>query len=205
MSKQYTRALWGISGVLLLAVFAIAFYRQDSPTVANPLPSPSSDKIWPEWAIADSIDKKFFTRYIDSITYDTMYFVCRMTPEGDTIPDKVYIEYDNDSICSFRYYLNNNGDTVLLDYFHTEIQPSSHDTALLLMDSMFQKSRNSVLNSDEQKLVDDIANYLEQIEQHNTIIDTTSIQTPVKKKADSIAQQPSTFNSIVVHEDHNLK
>lgn len=110
-------------------------------------------------------NSKFFIRYIDTITLDTMYFVCRIDIHGDTIPDQIEVRYANDSICSYQYYLNNNGDTVLLDYSRQQDQIAQQDTLVWENDSLFNEVQDSILNADEQRLIEDVTEYLDRIAQ----------------------------------------
>ena len=120
MRKNHQISLWVVSLVLTVVAFACVIYRsvqtkeggtdKQAHTLKFPKDSENMDT---------GGNSKFFIRYIDTITLDTMYFVCRIDIHGDTIPDQIEVRYANDSICSYQYYLNNNGDTVLsVSYTH---------------------------------------------------------------------------------------
>lgn len=166
MRKNHQISLWVVSLVLTVVAFACVIYRsvqtkeggtdKQAHTLKFPKDSENMDT---------GGNSKFFIRYIDTITLDTMYFVCRIDIHGDTIPDQIEVRYANDSICSYQYYLNNNGDTVLLDYSRQQDQIAQQDTLVWENDSLFNEVQDSILNADEQRLIEDVTEYLDRIAQ----------------------------------------
>lgn len=65
----------------------------------------------------------------------------------------------------YQYYLNNNGDTVLLDYSRQQDQIAQQDTLVWENDSLFNEVQDSILNADEQRLIEDVTEYLDRIAQ----------------------------------------
>ena len=151
MRKNHQISLWVVSLVLTVVAFACVIYRsvqtkeggtdKQAHTLKFPKDSENMDT---------GGNSKFFIRYIDTITLDTMYFVCRI---------------DIHSICSYQYYLNNNGDTVLLDYSRQQDQIAQQDTLVWENDSLFNEVQDSILNADEQRLIEDVTEYLDRIAQ----------------------------------------
>ncbi len=204
MRKKKIRYLWDLTGVLLIAVAAIAFYRHERTDKRCGYVVPTEADV-PERGLNNTPTKKFFTRYIDTITLDTMYFVCKLNQAGDTIPDQINLTYANDSVAMCRYYLNNRGDTVLLDYYLQQDKLAPAITALPVTDSLFRNVKDSVINEDEQRLISDISGYLDRIS-HNvdpntyrTVPDTT--HRVVVRDTDSIPVRNTTFNSIIVPDE----
>ena len=143
MRKNHQISLWVVSLVLTVVAFACVIYRsvqtkeggtdKQAHTLKFPKDSENMDT---------GGNSKFFIRYIDTITLDTMY-----------------------SICSYQYYLNNNGDTVLLDYSRQQDQIAQQDTLVWENDSLFNEVQDSILNADEQRLIEDVTEYLDRIAQ----------------------------------------
>lgn len=198
-NKNY---LWNLTGVLLIMVSTIAFYRYERPADKRCGYVVPDELDVPEWKLDDTLTKKFFTRYIDTITLDTMYFVCKLSQDGDTIPDQICLTYANDSVAMFRYYMNSMGDTVLLDYFLQQDKLVPTDTAFPVTDSLFRNVKNSVINEDEQRLISDISGYLDRINHgvdphFNRTVTGTTYEVTVRD-SDSIPARKATFNSIIV-------
>ena len=90
MRKNHQISLWVVSLVLTVVAFACVIYRsvqtkeggtdKQAHTLKFPKDSENMDT---------GGNSKFFIRYIDTITLDTMYFVCRIDIHGDTIPDQI--------------------------------------------------------------------------------------------------------------------
>lgn len=148
---------------LVVGAYVYTNRKQKHPSL------PATDRDFPAWADSTSMQGKFFTRYIDTLTCDTMYFVCRYDENGDTIPDLVRITYPNDSVMEFRYYLDNNGDTVLQDYF----QPAMltylpTDSATRMADSLYRITKDSVMAEESEELINDLSAFLERINRQDT-------------------------------------
>ena len=110
--------------------------------------------------------RRFFMRHIDPATEDTFYFVCFKTPEGDTLPDVVPVAHPNGDTLYFRYYLNNNGDTVLLDH-EVEDDRGANDTDLWQnpADTLSEHSEeDSAFQAESDALIREIAGFLQQVE-----------------------------------------
>ncbi len=203
MSKKFHHTLWSLSGVLLIALFGIALHRFKKPEGTQRMRPHPDEPGWAEWAVDDTLGNKFFTRYIDTLTLDTMYFVCRLNASGDTVPDLLAVTYANDSTVSFRYYLNNQGDTVLLDYFQPQADRAVlSDSLQRRTDSLFLAAQDSVFTAEGQQLVDEISGYLDRINRtgieaanHIAVTDTASAT------SDTLPARRRTFNTILA-KDH---
>lgn len=203
MKRKENPFLWALVGALMLAILGLALIqnnraRRNSPPAASTF---SEDNAGSFMDISNG--RTFFTRHIDTVTCDTMYFVCRLGPNGDTIPDIIGVTYPNDSVAYYRYYLNNQGDTVLMDYLlqhEQEVPKKPNDTD---PDSLFLAVKDSVMNKDEQTLISAISSYLERIHTNSTD-DTERIPDSVTDTTETDETDTTTnklFNSIIVPDE----
>lgn len=145
--------VWFLAGAWFSAciALAVAYFRRDaSPSLSVDRPIEGVSELP---SVDEPVLPKFFVRYIDTLTNDTLYYVCHLSPDGDSIPDRVPVIYENGDTLYYNYYLNNNGDTVLLDYTdpNTELSDS-----LQLMDTL-----RAELDAASLELADEVARYLD--------------------------------------------
>ena len=147
-----SKVIWFITGVwvgVCLTLAGVSLSRESAP---NPVVA-VTDSL-PEIELKEEAAMpKFFVRWIDTLTNDTLYYVCWLSPEGDSIPDRVPVIYENGDTLFYNYYLNNDGDTVLLDYT---------DPSTVLQDSLaVVDSLRTELDEAAKELTDEVARYLD--------------------------------------------
>lgn len=205
MNKRYHRILWALAGLLIIVLWIISYLKiQSQPGDYQRMKQIKCHSI--RHFTQDKLpDNKFFTRYIDTITLDTMYFICRLGPAGDTIPDLIDVTYGNDSVVSFRYYLNSQGDTVFLDYYNPLDETGLDDSLQHETDSIFKVAHDSIFNAEGQRLVEEITDYLDRISR-STSPDTIDIpdETLDEHFEDTIPTEWGTFNSIIVPDEPEI-
>lgn len=105
----------------------------------------------------------FFIRHIDTIYNDTLYSVCYLSPEGDTIRAKLPLQSDPDTTIWVNYYLRNNGDTIIIEN-HSEL---FLDSLPVEHSNLFQNRPEMTIN---ESLADSISNkeraVIEEVEQY---------------------------------------
>ena len=142
---------WFITGIwvgVCVTLAGVSLCNEPSPT-----PVVSEDTVLEPGPVLEPVNPKFFVRYIDTLTNDTLYYVCFLGPNGDSIPDRVPVIYENGDTLYYNYYLNNNGDTVLLDYT---------DPTAELLDSLRQEEMiQSELDAESIELANEVSRYLD--------------------------------------------
>lgn len=167
MTKNKRKSLWPVTAVLFLIIAAIItsfFPVREKPVPGLPEPVSNDSSLF-----SDEPVRKFFTRHIDTLTHDTMYFVCMLGSNGDTVPDRIAVTYANDSTAYYRYYLDNRGDTVIMDYLHQQVPDSPTTPTEDSTDSLFMAVKDSLLGKGEQELITSIENYLDRVNGANTL------------------------------------
>lgn len=203
MKRKENPFLWALAGALMLVILGLALMvnngaRKKSVPVVSTSPGDNSGPF-----MDISNDRTFFMRHIDTVTCDTMYFVCRLGSNGDTIPDFIGVTYPNDSVAYYRYYLNNQGDTVLMDYLLQQEQEAPEKPNATDPDSLFLAIKDSVMNKDEQTLISAISSYLERIHTNGTD-DTERVPDSVTDSTETAETDTTTnklFNSIIVPDE----
>ena len=142
---------WFITGIwvgVCVTLTGVSLCKEPSPT-----PVVSEESVLEPEPVLEPVNPKFFVRYIDTLTNDTLYYVCFLGPNGDSIPDRVPVIYENGDTLYYNYYLNNNGDTVLLDYT---------DPTAELLDSLLQEEMiQSELDAESIELANEVSRYLD--------------------------------------------
>ena len=101
--------------------------------------------------VEETVERRFFVRVIDTILGDTLYYVCRKGPDGDSIPDMLPIVHPSGDTLFYHYYLTGQGDTVLLDF--TADQTGEADTV-----------PSWRMDEESEALVDEVARFLEHVD-----------------------------------------
>ena len=145
---------WFITGIwvgVCVTLAGVSLCKEPSPT-----PVVSEESVSEPELVLEPVNPNFFVRYIDTLTNDTLYYVCFLGPNGDSIPDRVPVIYENGDTLYYNYYLNNNGDTVLLDY--TDYTDSTAE----LLDSLRQEEMiQSELDAESIELANEVSRYLD--------------------------------------------
>lgn len=142
--------LFGVCVGACVALAGIRLGRDSSPTPSEGVPVEVVNELP---SVDEPVLPKFFVRYIDTLTNDTLYYVCYRDANGDSIPDRVPVIYANGDTLYYNYYLNSNGDTVLLDYT---------DPTAALLDSLRQEEAMRMeLDRESMELVDEVSRYLD--------------------------------------------
>lgn len=101
--------------------------------------------------VEETTQRRFFVRVIDTVLGDTLYYVCRKGPDGDSIPDMLPFVHPSGDTLFYHYYLTSQGDTVLLDF--TADQTGEGDTV-----------PSWRMDEESEALVDEVARFLEHVD-----------------------------------------
>lgn len=112
----------------------------------------------------------FFMRHIDTLYTDTLYSVCYLSPQGDTIRARLPFHYEHpDTTIWVNFYLRNNGDTLICDD-HSELVLDSlpihsGDSCRTLPLPSTDISLPDSITHQEQTVISEIQQYLKDYQQ----------------------------------------
>lgn len=99
-----------------------------------------------------------FIRHIDTLFNDTLYSVCHIGSDGETIRARLPMLYENPDTTIWTYfYLRNNGDTIL---YENNPEANNTETGFQGKNQCIDKSINDSITPEEQDVINEIQQYL---------------------------------------------
>lgn len=146
MKKYFTAAIC----LLLLIALSLSCRQQTENEVSVPLDC--TDEQANE---VDNSNRLFFIRHIDTLYNDTLYSVCYLSPDGDTIRTKREFHYENpDTTIWMNFYLRSNGDTIFCE-----------DQSQLSLENSTGVVPNDSITTGARDVITEILQYLKDCEQ----------------------------------------
>lgn len=99
-----------------------------------------------------------FIRHIDTLFNDTLYSVCHIGSNGETIRVRLPVLYENPDTTIWTYfYLRNNGDTIL---YENNSEADNTGAVFQGKNQCIGKSINDSITPEEQNVINEIQQYL---------------------------------------------